>query len=305
MPAKPVVVGVDGSDESLRAVEWAAREAAARKAPLRIVSAAASPPRARTSLLAQRAVGNAVRGMTARALAEGITRAEEVAPGLCIDADLLEPGTPAVTVTGAGADASMLVLGARGTGGFAAMLLGSVSRYAASHGPCPVVVVRERTMAVHRSVIVGVREPGAGTDAVAFAFEEAARRGAELVVVHVVHPRPGDDARQALAVAEDDLAEALRPWRDERQDVCVRHDVVQGHPAQVLSRYCRASPAWSARSPEPGPAKPGAGHRLRRHRPAGHPLRVRVGGRRARAGGRLAGREAPTTRSPSSHAVEP
>jgi nucleotide-binding universal stress UspA family protein len=255
MPAKPVVVGVDGSDESLRAVEWAALEAAAHKAPLRIVSAAASPPRTRTSLLAQRVIGNAVRGMAARALAEGITRAEEAAPGLCIDADLLEPGTPAVAVTGAGAGASMLVVGARGEGGFAAMLLGSVSRYAASHGPCPVVVVRDRAMAVHRSVIVGVREPGDGTDAVAFAFEVAARRGAELVVVHVAHPRPGDDARQALTAAEDGLAEALRPWRDEHPDVCVRPDVVQGHPAQVLSRYCsRADLVILGRHDAPGAA---------------------------------------------------
>jgi len=48
MAAKPIVAGTDGSEESLRAVDWAAREAALRGAPLRIVAAAAAPPRMRS-----------------------------------------------------------------------------------------------------------------------------------------------------------------------------------------------------------------------------------------------------------------
>lgn len=255
MPARPVVVGVDGSDASMRAVEWAALEAVRRKAPLRIVAAPLSPPLTRSAQLSQRSVGNAVQGMAARALAEGITRSEEVAAGLFIDADLLDPGTPAVAVTSCGAGASMLVVGARGAGGFAALLLGSVSRYAASHASCPVVVVRERTMAVHRSVIVGVGDPRNGTDAVAFAFEEAASRGAELVAVHVLRPRAGEDIESRLADAQQDLAAALRPWRDEYPDLPVRPDVVQGHPAQVLSQYCsRADLVILGRHDAPGVA---------------------------------------------------
>ena len=150
MANRPVVVGVDGSEESLRAVEWAALEAARRRAPLRIVSVSPSPPRARASQLPQVSVSNAVRGMAARALGAGIARSEEVAPGLLIDTELVAAEAPAIAITDCGSGASMLVVGARGAGGFAAMLLGSVSRYAASHGPCPVVVVREQTMAVTR-----------------------------------------------------------------------------------------------------------------------------------------------------------
>jgi nucleotide-binding universal stress UspA family protein len=238
MASRPVVVGVDGSEESLRAVEWAAVEAARRKAPLRIVSVSPAPPRARASYLPQMTVSNAVRGMAARALGAGITRSEEVAPGLLIDTDLLAAESPAIAVTDCGAGASLLVVGARGAGGFAALLLGSVSRYAASHGPCPVVVVREQTMAVHHAIVVGVRSPRTATDALSFAFDEARGRGAELVVVHVAHPLPVEEAGQVLVDAEAELAEALHEWQRTYPDVSVRKDVVLGHPAQVLSRYC-------------------------------------------------------------------
>ena len=78
----------------------------------------------------------------------------------------------------------MLVVGARGSGGFAAMLLGSVSRYAALQACCPVVVVREETSAGHREVVVGIRDPDDADAALAYAFDEAALRGATLIAVH-------------------------------------------------------------------------------------------------------------------------
>ena len=250
MTTRPVVVGVDGSEESLRAVEWAAREANRHGAPLRLVSAPAMPPRMWASSPAPAGVAKMLGDAPRRALAEGITRAGEVAPDLLIDTDLLT-GPPALMVTGSGSGALLLVVGARGAGGFAAMLLGSVSRYAAMHASCPVVVVREETGAVHREVVAGIRDPYDATATLPFAFEEAALRGATLVAVHAWHwsPAPFGEpegremtARQAghgkvLADASVNLTETLRTWREKYPDVPVREDTVRGHPARVLASY--------------------------------------------------------------------
>lgn len=129
MTARPVVVAVDGSAESLRAVEWAVREAELRSAPLRIVSAASLPKMVVLPLQPERdAVLGYVREQRDRAL---------LAPGLPIDTDPVE-GQAARAVTESGSDALMLVTGFRGTGAFAATVPGSVGRYAADHASCPV-----------------------------------------------------------------------------------------------------------------------------------------------------------------------
>ena len=248
MTTRPIVVGVDGSEESLRAVEWAAREAHRHGAPLRLVSAPAVPPRMLASGAAPQGVAKALGSVPRRALAEAITRAGEVAPDLLVDTDLLT-GPPALIVTGSGSGALMLVVGARGAGGFAAMLLGSVSRYVAMHASCPVVVVREETGAVHREVVVGIRDPHDATATLPFAFEEAALRGATLVAVHIGHfPAPVGDLgageaghpanpSKVSAEAADHLAEDLRSWHEKYPDVPVRQDVVRGHPGRVLASY--------------------------------------------------------------------
>ena len=241
MATMPVVAGVDGSQESLRAVEWAALAAHRHHAPLRIVSAPAMPPRMRARNAVPQTVADQLSGESARALREAVTRAEEVSSRLLIDAEVVE-APPALAVTLSGTGALMLVVGARGAGGFAQMLLGSVSRYAAMHATCPVIVVREETSAVHREVVVGVHDPRDATAALAFAFDEAALRGAALVVVHCWNSLPAAIWRQADAerlAAETDrhIEEALEPWRGKYPGVVIRRDVVHGHPARVLAAY--------------------------------------------------------------------
>ena len=193
-------------------------------------------------------VASALRARAAGALGDAIGRAGEVTSGLLIEADLLT-GAPALAVTDCGTGALMLVVGARGAGGFAAMLLGSISRYAAMHAACPVVVAREETSAAHLEVVVGIHDPRATGGTLGFAFEEAARRHATLVAVHscwlpsALGGLAGDGSghsahrEQALAEAGSALAQVLEGWRDKYPAVPVRQDVVTDHPAKVLACY--------------------------------------------------------------------
>ena len=118
MNVKPIVVGTDGSEESLRAVEWAAGEAILHAAPLRIVSAAPLPP-VMTELQIRPDrdhVADFIRSERDLALDAAASRAARVAPGLVIVTDPVA-GPPAQGVTASGSGAAMLVVGSpRGRG---------------------------------------------------------------------------------------------------------------------------------------------------------------------------------------------
>jgi nucleotide-binding universal stress UspA family protein len=233
MTAKPIVVGADGSAEALRAVEWAAREAALRGAPLRIVSAAEMLPRMTMPPHAVEfeTVAARIRHNRDQALAAAAKAPAAMAPDLLIGTDPLE-GPPAQAVTHSGSGALMLVVGSQGSSAIAALALGSVSRYAALHASCPVVVVREETMAVHRLVAVGIRDPADCAAALAFAFEEAQLRKARLLAVHAWH---SPDPRVPSTWAASELAGLLNDWRGKFPDVDASHDIVHGHPGRVLA----------------------------------------------------------------------
>jgi len=235
MSTKPVVAGTDGSEESLRAVEWAAREALLRGAALRIVSAAES-----LAGMHQRRDGTGVNTVTDvlieqrnRALATAAQRAAAVAPGLIIDTDELHGGI-AEAVADSGSGAGLLVVGSRGIGAFAAMILGSVSRFAATHATCPVAVVRSDSAQARGQIGVGIRDAETCTDALAFAFEEASLRKAGLTVVYARHGQvpPGNGAADG---AEEALTSLLASWRDKYPSVQVTQDLADGHPGHVLS----------------------------------------------------------------------
>jgi nucleotide-binding universal stress UspA family protein len=242
MTTKPIVVGTDGSAQAERAVEWAAREAALRGAPLRIVSAAEMPPRmsAPPPSAGLETVAAHLVGERDRALATAASAAAATAPDVLIDTDPVD-GPPAQAVTDSGSGALLLVLGSDGSGAFAAMALGSVSRYAAVHASCPVVVVREESaptdrlvvdrLVVDRLVVVGIRSPEDCGPALAFAFEEARLRKAALLAVHAWQ-FPDSRAAEGAAGKLDDV---LNDCRSGYPDVDASRDVVHGHPGRVLA----------------------------------------------------------------------
>jgi nucleotide-binding universal stress UspA family protein len=240
MTAKPLVAATDGSEESLRAVEWAAREAAVRGAPLRIVSAVQVPWMIGLQVRPDRDfAADLIHEERDRAFAVAAARTAEVAPGLQVDTVPLS-GPPAQAVTECGSGALMLVLGSRGAGAFGWMALGSVSRYAAAHASCPVVVVRGETAAVHRQVGIGIGDLDTCDDSLTFAFGEASLRKASLMAIHALHMPAisrawsSSDLAGIEAEAARQLAGLLDTWRKKYPDVPVSQDVVQGQTGRAL-----------------------------------------------------------------------
>jgi nucleotide-binding universal stress UspA family protein len=139
-----IVVGVDGSAESVAALRWAAAEARLRSATLHVITAWHVPYFAYTGFpgtmqppdLAQELERSATE-LQAVAVKEAIP--EEGSPR--IEAHVIQGhASSALMHSAQGAD--MLVVGSRGLGGFGELLLGSVSQQCAHHAPCPVVIVR-------------------------------------------------------------------------------------------------------------------------------------------------------------------
>jgi nucleotide-binding universal stress UspA family protein len=240
MTTRPVVVGTDGSEHSLLAVEWAARAAERRKAALRVVSVVVVPPRSVWPRVLPDTVARTAGKETGHALALAIGRVARAAPGVLADGDVLW-GPPASALVACAAGASLLVVGCRGAGGFASMLLGSVSRYVAMEAPCPVVVVRGQAADTRREVVVGVRDLDTSTATLAFAFEEAELRRASLRAVHAwfvpAYRHAGHvlDPRETAEKATAEMHAMLAGWREKYPGVQVTEEVVHEHPGHVLA----------------------------------------------------------------------
>jgi nucleotide-binding universal stress UspA family protein len=179
----PLVVGVDGSESSLRAVDWAADEAALRGLPLRLVHA---------SLWEQyesaTGRGRSSEQMLADAIVEAAAeRAHRREVDVKISTEVV-PEEPVPVLLREGRTAFALVLGSRGRGGIAELLLGSVGLAIAARADCPVIVLRgghgNRTSSTMRGrVVLGIGEEPENSAAVRFAFEEAAERRVSLEAV--------------------------------------------------------------------------------------------------------------------------
>ncbi|WP_160666182.1 universal stress protein [Pseudarthrobacter sp. ATCC 49987] len=132
-----IVVGVDGSDSSLAALDWALEEARLRSGEVYVVTAWHYPV---IGDAAGRAEDHESFGDNARSVhADALQRSS--AARVPVTGEVRE-GHPAEVLLKAAAGADLLVVGSRGHGGFAGMLLGSVSSHAVHHAHCPVLVVR-------------------------------------------------------------------------------------------------------------------------------------------------------------------
>ncbi|GHE13550.1 universal stress protein [Streptomyces alanosinicus] len=249
----PIVVGVDGSEPSLRAVDWAADEAALRAVPLRLVYASLWD-RYEGALTAQELDRPVEEVMAQDVVGTARERAERRRPGAKVTT-AVRPEEPEYALVRESRTALAVVLGCRGRSGIAEALLGSVSVTVAGHAHCPVIVLRgsydnQARSGTRGRVALGVGEKPAGSAAVRFATEEAVLRGVPLEAVrawrrpaHATtgHPPPdfvrgyprlaGEPAHLYERQAGEAVEEALR---DAPAGLDVRRAAVEGHARDVL-----------------------------------------------------------------------
>jgi len=140
-----IVVGVDGSDASVNALRWALDEARLRSARVRAVLAW-SYPQVSTYHEAKHVLEVPFAEEAAAVLEQIVGVTAAAAEGVEIEKKVVE-GEAAPALIEAARNASMLVVGSRGVGGFSGLLLGSVSQQCAHHATCTLVIVREETHA--------------------------------------------------------------------------------------------------------------------------------------------------------------
>jgi nucleotide-binding universal stress UspA family protein len=137
-----IVVGVDGSEHSVDALRWAAEEARLRNATLKVVASFATPIMSTGYEVAAPDPSDlAAASNTMLGAAIDTIREDGVLDGVDVVTEALE-GHAGEQLIRLSADADLLVVGARGHGGFLGLLMGSVTTYVVNHAVCPVVVVR-------------------------------------------------------------------------------------------------------------------------------------------------------------------
>ena len=253
-----IIVAVDGSPSSDRAVQWAAHAAVQRNISLTLIHVVASPPWSLTSLsggplapLMGTGDWQKTEGAEIIAAAEKIV-ADSVQGGTCpqLHADVFFAATIPALVD-LSKDARMLVVGCRGQGMLSRLLLGSVSSGVIHHARCPVAVVHAEAPAralgaSQLPVVVGIDGSPASELATAIAFDEASWRGARLIALHACSR---EDVTQTTSleesaqrrVADETLAERLAGWRERYPDVDVARRVVFDSPARCLLEEAESS----------------------------------------------------------------
>jgi nucleotide-binding universal stress UspA family protein len=238
MRTPQIIVGVDGTTSGRAAVVWAAREAAHRRALLRIVHVFdwewMSSLYGRSGLYLEKA-----RRHVQAVSGEALELAGAVAPEVDVEVDALI-GKPVDRLLHMAADASLVVLGHGERNGAGSLLQSSVSQRVATHVQCPVVVVRGRGGAADGPVVVGVDGFASAEQVLWTAFQAASDRGAAVVAVRAFLPAWFGTGLEATRTSEQDAAELARvermlePWRQKFIDVPVTVAVSHGNPAAAL-----------------------------------------------------------------------
>jgi nucleotide-binding universal stress UspA family protein len=247
-----IVVGVDGSPSSKTAVRWAAHEATMRNTPLTLVHIVVTPAWGPAPwLLSDQPLpvpaedDPALEETGRKIIAEAIKIAEDSTQDdvLTEIKSELYFSVPVSTLVNLSKQAQMVVVGCRGQNTLTRVLLGSVSNGLLHHAHCPVAVIHDGVPTAPKlsnlPVVVGVDGSPASELATEIAFEEASRRGVDLIALHAYRDA---DLPQVLNVqwsgdhpiAPQALGDRLTGWLERYPDVTIRPRIVCDNPARHL-----------------------------------------------------------------------
>ncbi|MDC4232195.1 universal stress protein [Actinomyces sp. B33] len=248
-----ILVGVDGSTESLAAVSWAAGRAARTGARIHVLCTYALASYSAAALDGGYAIldDEALRRGAQQVVDEAVDHAR--AHGGSIVSGSIEPGDPAGVLVEMSREVDLVVVGSRGGGGFADRLLGTVSSALPAHAKCPVVIVPKHTsgkkfMPVER-IVVGVDGSDVPSSALRRAIDEAQTWDARLTAVSAIPIQTGAtmvawmptgadhagllrDVRKGMGAAID---EALAGRR-----IDVARHALDGTPSSLLVEFSTA-----------------------------------------------------------------
>jgi nucleotide-binding universal stress UspA family protein len=239
-----ILVCIDGSAASDAAVAWATREAIMRHLPITLMHAV--PP-----VVVGWPVGQLYADMPGWQEESGQHVVDQARKTLSANLGESEPpemrtemvySSVVQALTDASKDAWIIVAGGQGLGAVGRLLLGSVTTALLHHAHCPVAVIHtdeDASPDANAPVLVGIDGSPASESAIALAFDEASRRGVELVALHAwsdvgVFPMLGMDWRDSEAKGQEILAERLAGWQEQYPDVSVKRLIFCDKPSRWL-----------------------------------------------------------------------
>ncbi len=237
-----IVVAVDGSPAADAAACWAAHDAVLRNVPLTVVHAVATPTATYPPVPYPESLVVRLEDDGKKAIMHAVKIAGDAMPvdeKVTVGRELVY-SAPAPALIKMSDEAEMIVVGSSGRGLLARGVLGSVSSAVVRHANCPVAVVHEEGLPDRQDapVLVGIDGSPVSGLATDLAFDEASRRGVDLVALHawsdVTTEVPSLDWSTVEEEAQRSLAESLAGHRERYPDVTVHRRVVRDRPARHL-----------------------------------------------------------------------
>ena len=236
-----VVVAIDDEDPDLLLLGWAAAEAAFRGTRLVICHVCEWRPGDQPPRPMDEGRDPDLRLGPERVVAAALDAVRAAFPDLPVSG-AIGTGNPVRGLLTLSEEAAMIVVGARGIGGFAGLLMGSVSGQVAEHASCAVAVIKP-VDGTATDVVVGIDGSAQSAEALELGLAEARRTGGTLIALHAYRyppvaaayaPNPGYGDAGIRELAEQTLADALDDVEDHNPDVKIERRVDHGPAARVL-----------------------------------------------------------------------